>query len=874
MRKKVLSILMALSLIASVMPVGNSYNSMVVSDVVKTARAEDTNDMFNPTNVYNKIINKKTEFYEGRPWTDESSGTYTWHGGNDGGRIATRGTGCANFAFRMSDAAFDTVPGRLYYNWEFEYGDVKVGDIIRIKGDSHSVVALQVNEESVVIAEGNYNGTIHWGRILTKADVESATYIITRYPIGFNWNDPTINEPVVQDTPMDGGLTWSLTKGGTLTINGSGSGAMQSWDTLEARPWSNYAETINKIVINEGVTEIGANAFTGVNAYSLKLPKSLRSIGDNAFRGCKNLTTFSLENVQTIGSNAFRSCANLRKLNMPSTLKSIGAGAFFSCTELTSVEFENNENLVTIGDDAFAYCQRLESVNLPKKLDKISARMFSSCTKLGNLIIPDGAVEIGEGVFTSCKSLGVLYIPKSVTKIGHGAVSEAIPLKKVYYSGSSEDWKRIVFTIEDTRRVLNNAEIIYGADISIVEPVKPVNPVDPSPVVDDINTGFYSDDKCTQKAPLDARIHYVNGGNVKQAGSTSKINYKTRVYYTNVVASDIAPKTAKEKKKTGKLVVGITSSKQEPILNAKNKIVDEEAAKVATATISRKKVTVTAKSKAGTVYLWVLDTGDTKSSACARLDIKVAPTKLELFRTDTSRSDFVYNSKAVYKKDSLNLGDTLKLYLYPSYKVGKQYVRTNDSLYSVSVQKNFEEYFSIEADKSDKYCFNVKVKQLKDNKKTSGKVVVTCRENGKSVAFTVQAVNSVKGLSINKLSGLTAVSGSTMPEFEISNSNTANTIGTCDVTTETFGSLPTTDVMKVYAMGKVDGFDKSKFEGGKISITDKPSADQKKLTVKIENKKSLKFTAAKKIPSGTSVYYLIVYNNKAGGYKVINVKVV
>ena len=72
------------------------------------------------------------------------------------------------FAFILSDAAFGSLPARELL--EFSYADVRVGDILRVNGDTHSVIILEVHPDHVVIAEGNYNRSIHWGRTLTKSE--------------------------------------------------------------------------------------------------------------------------------------------------------------------------------------------------------------------------------------------------------------------------------------------------------------------------------------------------------------------------------------------------------------------------------------------------------------------------------------------------------------------------------------------------------------------------------------------------------------------------------------------------------------------------------------------------------------------------------
>lgn len=42
---------------------------------------------------------------------------------------------------------------------------------------------MEIQEEGVVVAEGNYNSSIHWGRQIAFSEIESTgTYILTGYP--------------------------------------------------------------------------------------------------------------------------------------------------------------------------------------------------------------------------------------------------------------------------------------------------------------------------------------------------------------------------------------------------------------------------------------------------------------------------------------------------------------------------------------------------------------------------------------------------------------------------------------------------------------------------------------------------------------------
>ena len=110
-----------------------------------TARAADEDgNVPTPQEAYEAMIALQSKFPEGMHWTDASSGTYTWKGGRgENGEIATMGTGCVNFAFQLSDAAFGTLPARMLKENEFEFADIHVGDILRISL-GHSVIVLQV----------------------------------------------------------------------------------------------------------------------------------------------------------------------------------------------------------------------------------------------------------------------------------------------------------------------------------------------------------------------------------------------------------------------------------------------------------------------------------------------------------------------------------------------------------------------------------------------------------------------------------------------------------------------------------------------------------------------------------------------------------
>ncbi len=83
-------------------------------------------------------------------------------------------------------------------------------------------------------------------------------------------------------------LKWELTNDGTLTI--SGTGAMVA-DMSNAQPWKAHLSSgITAVVINDGVTYVGAEAFyNGDKITSVSLPASVTGIGEYAFGSCDDL---------------------------------------------------------------------------------------------------------------------------------------------------------------------------------------------------------------------------------------------------------------------------------------------------------------------------------------------------------------------------------------------------------------------------------------------------------------------------------------------------------------------------------------------------------------------------------------------------------
>ena len=131
---------------------------------------------------YGRIIAQQGRFPEGQRWNDDN--IYVWEdvvGTDVYDHTTFTGYACVAFAYEMSDLVFGTDTKGTFIQ-DYTMDQIRVGDILRIDHDSHSVVVLEVRDNSVIVAEGNFNESIHWGRELKASDIIApGNWLITRY---------------------------------------------------------------------------------------------------------------------------------------------------------------------------------------------------------------------------------------------------------------------------------------------------------------------------------------------------------------------------------------------------------------------------------------------------------------------------------------------------------------------------------------------------------------------------------------------------------------------------------------------------------------------------------------------------------------------
>ena len=91
------------------------------------------------------------------------------------------------------------------------------------------------------------------------------------------------------------------------------------------------------------------------------IPEGVTGIGNAAFSGCTNLTQVSIpESVTGIGNAAFSECTNLTQVSVPEGVTKIEYQTFYGCESLESVTIP--DAITDIGDNAFLNCDSLKDV--------------------------------------------------------------------------------------------------------------------------------------------------------------------------------------------------------------------------------------------------------------------------------------------------------------------------------------------------------------------------------------------------------------------------------------------------------------------------------------------------------------------------------
>lgn len=171
-------------------------------------------------------------------------------------------------------------------------------------------------------------------------------------------------------------------------------------------------KAFKNIEIPEGVTKIGTNAFEDCTQLeTVGIPSTATNIRNFAFRNCPKLKSFVFPSGTTqIYPVVLSGCKNLESVTIPEGVTKIWGSAFYGCS-LNSVKLPST--LQTICVQAFYDCDQLSEITIPESVKSIEQSAFESSTELKSVMLAKGSVPtIAKNAFS--KSLGTktkIYYP-------------------------------------------------------------------------------------------------------------------------------------------------------------------------------------------------------------------------------------------------------------------------------------------------------------------------------------------------------------------------------------------------------------------------------------------------------------------------------
>ncbi len=245
---------------------------------------------------------------------------------------------------------------------------------------------------------------------------------------------------------------------------------------------------LTKVIINEGITYIGAYAFYQCDALKdISLPSGLMEIGSYAFYGCTTLPEITIPaTVTSILEDAFNGCSSLTELTIPASVTYLGTSIVSGCTNLTTMKFEDGEDPleltinsssntttfsncyisslyigrtlswehvsgvvdnpfydfhtlkyvtfgtqeITLREYLFRYTS-IEEIYIPENVT-IDEYAFYSCESLKTAIV--GASTVGKYAFEHCNGLKEVTLLETIASLGNYAFAYCTALEEVVVS--------------------------------------------------------------------------------------------------------------------------------------------------------------------------------------------------------------------------------------------------------------------------------------------------------------------------------------------------------------------------------------------------------------------------------------------------------
>ena len=254
-----------------------------------------------------------------------------------------------------------------------------------------------------------------------------------------------------QSEAAAGDVTWNFdATTGTLTIGGTG--AMADYEPGTA-PWAFFSDRITRVVIDEEVTAIGNNAFSGCTALNDVFVKS--------------------DNVPTIGSNAFNASA---LIYVPQGMGAAYQQAwtdyanriseFMSCGDNAMAVYDATTHTLTIcgtgamadfasaSDQPWASLQgQIQQVVVEGPITAIGTNAFASCSALTAATLEGTGTTIADGAFNGNATGRRIFVPAAAIA-GYGESTYATDIYATGLCGATGSEESITWELNAATKAL------------------------------------------------------------------------------------------------------------------------------------------------------------------------------------------------------------------------------------------------------------------------------------------------------------------------------------------------------------------------------------------------------------------------------------
>ena len=301
-------------------------------------------------------------------------------------------------------------------------------EVVAESSNEDLVSVEKINGEWVITAKGEGYASVSVNVLM---DGKSTYY---SQSISIEVKDPYINTGASLTHYFGLGGTVEIPK--TLAITEIGQFAFSNFDYVVKGPedeiseddptatkqWFIGEDTIEVVIIPEGVETIGSYAFANLTALTkVVLPSTLERIDFGAFYGCTSLTeVVGIENVKFINRSAFEGCALKGNITLTNAV-AIADRAFALNTKLEGITL--GKDVQSVGAYAFSGNTNLKTVNIEAELIKLGQYAFDACSSLEEIAI--NAAVIPTAAFNECTSLKKITLGKDVAVISEYAFSNA-----------------------------------------------------------------------------------------------------------------------------------------------------------------------------------------------------------------------------------------------------------------------------------------------------------------------------------------------------------------------------------------------------------------------------------------------------------------